>query len=197
MSQNRRRIREIMLIKAVPSPTGPELISLNVDIDIDGISWAAEEITKAGFSGCCVETFNEVQRLCEFDGGGVAECEIAILLTTDTKLQSLNLQFRGMDRPTNVLSFAALNVDCPPLTEGLPLFLGDIAIAVETVKREAREQNKTVSNHLSHMIIHGTLHLLGYDHEDEKDAQKMEALERKILGTQNIADPYVVKGQML
>ncbi len=185
------------MIEAVPRPAGPELISLNVDIDIDGNLWAAEGITKADFRGCCVEVFNEVQRLCEFDSGGIAECEIAILLTSNAKLQSLNLQFRGEDKPTNVLSFAALNFDCPTLKDGSPLFLGDIAIAFETVNCEAREQNKTMSDHLSHMIIHGTLHLLGYDHEDEKGAQKMEAIERKILEAQNIADPYVLLEHIL
>jgi len=181
-----------MLAKAGLGPAGPEFISLNVDIDIDGDVWAAEESTEVDFSRCCVQAFNEAQRLSQFDGDGVTACEIAILLTTDAKLQNLNLQFRGVDKPTNVLSFSALNVDRPPLMEGRPLFLGDIAIAAETVMREAHEQNKTVSDHLSHMIIHGTLHLLGYDHEDESEAHKMEALERKILATQSIADPYVV-----
>jgi len=117
-------------------------------------------------------------------------------LTTDAELQSLNLQFRGIDKPTNVLSFAALDGDGPPVMAGQPLFLGDIAIAGETVAREANEQNKTVSDHLSHMIIHGTLHLLGYDHEDEDEALKMEALERKILSAHHIADPYVAMEQM-
>ena len=173
---------------------GSIFILLNVDIDIDGVAWAAVENARADFRCCCVEAFNEVQRLSEFDGGSVTTCEIAILLTTDAKLQSLNLQFRGVDKPTNVLSFSALNVGSLKLMEGQPLFLGDIAIAAETVKREAHEQNKTMSDHLSHMIVHGTLHLLGYDHEDEEEAQKMEILESKILATQDIADPYATVG---
>jgi len=182
---------EIMLAKVIPNFVGFESISLDVDIDIDGDAWPAEESTEADCRRCCLWAFNEVQRLHEFDGDSVTAFEIAILLTTDAKLQSLNLQFRGMDKPTNVLSFPALNVDNPTLMKGQSLFLGDIAIAAETVMREAHEQNKIVSDHLSHMIIHGTLHLLGYDHEDEKEAQKMEILERKILAAQNIADPYV------
>jgi probable rRNA maturation factor len=185
-----------MLAKEFPGPVGYEFISLNVDIDIDGGAWSVEGGTEASFRRCCLEAFNEAQRHGKFGGGGVSACEIAICLTTDVKLQSLNLQFRGMDKPTNVLSFSALNVDHPTLMKGQPLFLGDIAIAAETVMREAYEQNKTVSDHLSHMIIHGTLHLLGYDHETEGEAQEMETLERKILATQNIADPYVAMEQM-
>jgi probable rRNA maturation factor len=182
---------EIMLAKVTPNFVGFESISLDVDIDIDSDAWPAKESTEADCRRCCVWAFNEVQRLREFDSGSVTAFEIAIILTTDAKLQSLNLQFRGLDKPTNVLSFPALNVDSPSLMKGQSLFLGDIAIAAETVMREANEQNKIVSDHLSHMIIHGTLHLLGYDHEDEKEAQKMEILERKILAEQNIADPYV------
>jgi probable rRNA maturation factor len=185
-----------MLAKALPDPVVSEFISLNVDIDVDGDLWVAEESTEAVSRCCCLEAFNEAQRHSEFDCGVVTVCEIAILLTTDAKLQSLNLQFRGMDKPTNVLSFMAPNADCPTLMDGQSLFLGDIAVAAETVVREAHEQNKTVADHLSHMIIHGTLHLLGYGHEDEDEAQEMEALERKILATQNIADPYLAMGQM-
>jgi probable rRNA maturation factor len=183
-----------MLTKAVFAPPGSKTISLN--IDIDGDAWASQGITEEGYRRCCVEAFNEAQRHSKVDGVSFTACEVAILLTTDAKLQSLNLQFRGLDKPTNVLSFSALTTDFPPLMKGQPLFLGDIAIAAETVFREAYEQNKTVSDHLAHMIIHGTLHLLGYDHEDEEEAQEMEDLERKVLATQNIADPYLAMEQM-
>ena len=189
-----------MLFKVVPDTIMPEFILLNVDIDIDidldGDAWVTEGSTEVDLRRCCVQTFNEAQSLSEFDGGGATSFEIAILLTTDANMQTLNLQFRGMDKPTNVLSFPALDPDHQPLMEGQPLFLGDIAIAAETVVREAYEQKKTVSDHLSHMIIHGTLHLLGYAHEDEDGAQEMETLECKILATQNIADPYVTMEQM-
>ena len=186
-----------MVVKADPDPLGPKLISLDVDIEIDGDAWADESSSiEADCRRCCVTAFNGVQNLGEFDDEGVEACEIAIRLTTDAELQSLNLQFRGMDKPTNVLSFAALDGDGPTIIAGQPLFLGDIAIAGETVAREANEQNKTVSDHLSHMIIHGTLHLLGYEHEDEDEALKMEALERKILSAHHVADPYVAMEQM-
>lgn len=186
-----------MVVKADPDPLGSKLISLDVDIDIDGDVWADDGSSiEADCRRCCVAAFNKVQNLGEFDDEDVEACEIVIRLTTDAELQSLNLQFRGMDKPTNVLSFAALDGDGPPVMAGQPLFLGDIAIAGETVAREANEQNKTVSDHLSHMIIHGTLHLLGYDHEDEDEALKMEALERKILSAHHIADPYVAMEQM-
>ena len=196
MNRNRKRILETMLVNSVPDPVGPDFISLNVDIEVDGDVWAFEGAAEKDLMNCCLQAFNEAQQLSEFDSGGAAECEIALLLTTNAKLQSLNLQFRGLDKPTNVLTFSALSADSPQLMKGQPLFLGDIAIAAETVIREAYEQNKTASDHLSHMIIHGTLHLLGYDHEDENAAQKMETLERKILAAQNIADPYLAMEQI-
>jgi probable rRNA maturation factor len=183
-----------MLAKPAPHTEQAKFILLNVDINMNADAWATEGITEADLRRCSVEAFNASQRLCGFDRDGISACEIAILITTDAKLQSLNLQFRGMDKPTNVLSFNALNVKRQSLMDGQPLFLGDIAIATETVMREAHEQNKKVADHLSHMIIHGTLHLLGYDHEDEDEAKKMEALERRILASLNIADPYGAMG---
>lgn len=186
-----------MVGKADPDPRGSKFISVDVDIEIDGDAWSGAGVSmEADYRRCCIAAFNEVQNIGEFDGAGVEACEIAIRLTTDAELQNLNLQFRGMDKPTNVLSFAALDGDGPSVMAGQPLLLGDIAIAAETVAREALEQKKTIPDHLSHMIIHGTLHLLGYDHEDPDEALEMEALERKILAAQGIADPYVAMEQM-
>jgi probable rRNA maturation factor len=108
---------------------------------------------------------------------------IAILLADDATLQRLNAQFRGQDKPTNVLSF--------PAGAGMEGFLGDVALGLETCTREALEDNKTIADHLTHLVIHGTLHLLGYDHETEAEAETMENIERAILAKLGIADPYL------
>lgn len=108
---------------------------------------------------------------------------VAIALDSDAAVCRLNRTYRGFDKPTNVLSFPAATND--------GTFLGDIALARQTVLREAREQGKRPADHLTHLAIHGTLHLLGYDHEQgERQAQRMEKLETKLLATMGIADPY-------
>jgi probable rRNA maturation factor len=120
-----------------------------------------------------------------------SDAELAIMLTDDAGIRTLNQNWRGIDKPTNVLSFPALQppegVDEP---DDMPRMLGDIAIAYETTRREAGEEEKSFSNHLSHLAIHGFLHLVGYDHEKDDEAEEMEALEREILATLGIADPY-------
>ena len=106
---------------------------------------------------------------------------ISILLTNNAHIQHLNKEFRGKDKPTNVLSFPADEDD----------YLGDIAIAYETICAEAIEQDKKFDHHLIHMVIHGLLHLKGYDHEDDLEAEEMEALEIKILADMGIENPYI------
>jgi probable rRNA maturation factor len=106
---------------------------------------------------------------------------VTVALADDRAVQRLNAAHRGQDKPTNVLSY-------PSDERG---FLGDIVMARETVQREARAQRKRLADHVSHLVVHGTLHLLGYDHETgEADAERMEALERRILGKLGVADPY-------
>lgn len=109
--------------------------------------------------------------------------EISVLLCDDAEIRTLNRQWRGFDKPTNVLSFPA-----PGEHEDMPL--GDIAVAFETCEREARADGKTLDDHVTHLVVHGVLHLLGYDHETETEAEEMEDTERRILGTLGIADPY-------
>jgi probable rRNA maturation factor len=111
---------------------------------------------------------------------------VSIALIDDRAMRRLNRHFRGKDRSTNVLSF-------PAATEkpgGRRRALGDIALAFGTVRREAREQRKSVADHAAHLMVHGMLHLLGYDHESEKQANRMESLERKALAALGIGDPY-------
>ena len=115
--------------------------------------------------------------------------EVSVVLTTDAEIQALNKAWRGKDRPTNVLSFPADMPDLPPdALQAAPL--GDIALAAETIGREAHEQNKSYNDHLAHLAVHGLLHLLGFDHETTEDATEMEALEVDILERLGVADPY-------
>lgn len=114
---------------------------------------------------------------------GVAE--VTVVLTDDAEQQELNKQWRGLDKSTNVLSFPQLE----PFTPVVGL-VGDITLARETVEAEAAEMGITLEAHFTHLVVHGFLHLLGYDHIEEADAVKMESLETKILATLGIADPY-------
>jgi probable rRNA maturation factor len=121
----------------------------------------------------------------------VGEAELAVMLTDDAGIRTLNANWRGIDKPTNVLSFPALQ---PTPTSGerdAPRMLGDIAIAYETVRHEADAEQKQFDHHLSHLAVHGFLHLIGYDHEKDGDAEAMEALEQEILAQLGIPNPYV------
>lgn len=114
---------------------------------------------------------------------------ITLLFADDETMQDLNKDWRGKDKPTNVLSFPAPK-DQPVPPGELPL-LGDIVLGFGTCAREAEESDKTLSDHTCHLIVHGILHLLGYDHENDKDAEVMEAAEIKILSTLDIQNPYL------
>jgi probable rRNA maturation factor len=113
------------------------------------------------------------------EGRAGAGANVAILLAADARLRALNGAFRGKDAPTNVLSF-----------NGTGDNLGDIALALGVCAREAAEQGKTLAAHLQHLTAHGVLHLLGYDHETDAQAEVMEARERQILAGLGVADPY-------
>ena len=117
---------------------------------------------------------------------GVKDKYVSILMADDSYIKRLNRQYRGVDKPTNVLSFPD-DVD--------DNFLGDIAIALETIITESKDvfgesKDVSVKNHTAHMLVHGILHLLGYDHDDQKEAEAMESLEIKILAKLNIKNPY-------
>lgn len=117
---------------------------------------------------------------------------INLCLSNDTEVHALNRSFRGKDKPTNVLSFA--NIDDENFEEDCrrseDIELGDIIIALETMQREAAEQNISLHDHYCHLLTHGLLHLSGYDHMEEDEAKEMEALETAILKQMNIANPY-------
>jgi probable rRNA maturation factor len=115
--------------------------------------------------------------------------EFSIVLADDATQRRLNRAWREVDRPTNVLAFPAWDPDAPTPPEA-PLLLGDVVLAFETVAAEAEAQGKPLCDHLSHLTIHGVLHLLGYDHRTEAEAGAMESLETAILASLGVPDPY-------
>lgn len=161
-------------------------LNLTIDVNIEAGPWAealpdAEALAQRAVLAVCAAL------------DGVPDgSEVSILLTDDAHQQVLNRDWRGKDKPTNVLSFPGDDVDDVP--EGAPLLLGDIAIAFETTTLEAQEQQKTLAHHFSHLMVHGMLHLLGFDHESQDDADEMEPLEIEILAGLGIASPYQDRG---
>jgi probable rRNA maturation factor len=114
---------------------------------------------------------------------------VGIVLTDDSEQHALNRTWRGKDSSTNVLSFAMTDPDEPP-PPGAPVLLGDVVLAFETVAREAAEQRKTLADHLAHLVVHGILHLIGFDHETDAEAAIMEAREIEILVGLGVPAPY-------
>jgi len=113
--------------------------------------------------------------------------ELSLVFTGDDSIQEINAEWRGKDKPTNVLSFPAFPLE----PGGMPgPMLGDIVIARQTVEREAVDLGKTFDDHLAHLLVHGFLHLFGYDHMEKDEAEEMEALETRILATLGLSDPY-------
>ncbi len=121
------------------------------------------------------------------EAGVRGHSELSVVFSDDAHIQVLNAEWRGKDKPTNVLSFPAF-----PLSVGdpLPPLLGDVVLAAETVAREAVLEEKPLENHITHLVVHGLLHLLGHDHETDAEAEAMEAIERAALARLAIPDPY-------
>jgi probable rRNA maturation factor len=132
----------------------------------------------------------------EFVSADVGDSELAVMLTDDDGIRTLNRNWRGLDKPTNVLSFPALQPEGARKPGDAPRMLGDIAIAYETTRREADDEQKPFDHHLSHLAVHGFLHLIGYDHEKDDDAEAMESLESEILAELGIPDPYADRERM-
>ena len=124
------------------------------------------------------------------------EAELAVMLTDDAGIRTLNANWRGIDKPTNVLSFPALQPTGAGGPDDAPRMLGDIAIAYETTRKEADDEQKPFDHHLSHLAVHGFLHLMGYDHDKDDDAEAMETLEQEILAQLGIPDPYADRERM-
>lgn len=155
-------------------------MSVSVDIAIEGGGWSDLPDARRTIE-------DAVRATVSASGAELAEgAEVSVLLCDDRRIAELNRDWRGLDKPTNVLSFPAADADALATA---PL-LGDIAVAYETVARECAEEDKPFADHLSHMIVHGFLHLLGYDHETDDEAEDMEALERSALQQLGVPDPY-------
>ena len=112
--------------------------------------------------------------------------EVSVVLTDDASIQKLNRDWRGIDKPTNVLSF-------PAAKPGGPTFHGDIVIAYETLARECADEHTVFLHHLAHLTVHGFLHLIGYDHQNDSDADKMEGIESEIMLVMKFPDPYLTR----
>jgi probable rRNA maturation factor len=152
---------------------------LTVDVLTESPLWDAEP-------GAEAVVRRAITQAAAVEGSADPAAEVSVLLCDDAVIAALNARWRGRDEPTNVLSFPA-----PPTGDpAAPAHLGDIAIACETVIREAREQGQPVTQHLAHLAVHGFLHLLGYDHVTDGEAERMERLEREILASLGIPDPY-------
>jgi probable rRNA maturation factor len=152
-------------------------VTISVDVEIVDPAWAAAGDIDSLAQEVVAATLTEVGRHVHPDA------EISVRLCDDAEIRALNLAWRDKDKATNVLSFPAPAGDRGPL-------LGDIVVAFEYVSEEARESGRSLRDHLAHMLVHGFLHLLGFDHDKEDQAEEMEALERRILAALGIDDPY-------
>jgi probable rRNA maturation factor len=159
-----------------PSASAPDL---TVDVVVDSDGWPPEAV----LVGLVEEALAAAARRA---AGALGPCEVAVAFADDARVRELNRDFRGKDKPTNVLSFPA------PATPGMPgpRALGDIVLARETVAAEAAADGKPLEHHIRHLVVHGFLHLLGYDHETDADADRMEGLESEVLAALGVADPY-------
>jgi probable rRNA maturation factor len=160
--------------------------SLDVDIVIETAAWETIEGLDSAIIGAA--------RLAYAQGAGAPQrkASVTIALLSDAGVRALNLQFRGLDKPTNVLSFPA--ADSRPAVlkadRAEPRPLGDLALSHETMAAEACAEGIALVDHIRHLVVHGILHLLGHDHEDDDEADNMEALETLILAQLGVADPY-------
>ena len=174
--------------------SGREGVAL-IEVEVEDAAWAGVPEVEALVEGAAMAALTHLSlprhgRACpghdgEKNGGSLAG-PVTILLTDDATVRDLNARFRAKDYATNVLSFPAA------LQPGLagPQPLGDLALAYGVCATEAAAQGKTLADHLRHLVVHGVLHLLGHDHEDDAEAEAMEALEREILASLGVADPY-------
>ncbi|WP_297323297.1 rRNA maturation RNase YbeY [uncultured Bartonella sp.] len=160
-------------------------MTIHYDISIQSPDWEREEALKSLVDKVLDATLQQA-------GFEKIDSELSLVFTDDASIRTINDKWRHIDKATNVLSFPAF-VLTPGQKPG-PI-LGDIVVAYETVISEANEQNKTFNDHLSHLVVHGLLHLLGYDHQNDEEAEQMEQLERKILATIGISDPYANSSQ--
>jgi probable rRNA maturation factor len=154
-------------------PSGP-----SIDVQVASPLWQvqprAEETVRASIAAAAMAL--------------AADGEVSVVLTDDAAIRTLNRDWRGIDKPTNVLSFPA----AAPAGGGIAM-LGDIVIAYETLERECADEGSEFLHHLAHLTTHGFLHLLGHDHQNDAEADEMEGLERRIMASLEMPDPYLAR----
>jgi probable rRNA maturation factor len=149
-----------------------------IDIQIQSPLWAAQPLAEQTVRAAIAAVAAEL---------APPAGEVSILLTDDAAIAKLNREWRGIDQPTNVLSFPA------PKSSGGAIMLGDIVMAYETLTRECDDEDRVFLHHLAHLTVHGFLHLIGYDHQSDAQADEMEGLESKIMIRMNLPDPYLAR----
>ena len=166
-----------------PDSSSPDFPDIAVEVTVSAPNWRAHLPDAEDVAARAVRA--------ALAGAGPAErsLEVSVLFADDAEVRRLNRDYRGQDKPTNVLSFPAEDETATGADAG-PRLLGDIALAFDTVAREAAAEHKALADHATHLLVHGALHLLGFGHEREAEAQRMERLEIAILGRLGIADPY-------
>lgn len=163
--------------------------SIDIAVIVDKPCW---EKTQAYWEALIQPVVRETLRQAQWNQGA----EINVVLSDDAAVQELNKHYRGQEKPTNVLSFPSLEPEevarlaCEEKAHTSPVILGDVVLAFETIQKESLDQKKPFDDHLLHLIAHGTLHLLGFDHEQDKDALAMESLEIRILSSLMVPNPY-------
>ena len=157
--------------------------SLDIDIVYDAGDWGAladaDKLVRVAGEAVAAEL-------------GLAASAVCVALSNDAQVAELNESYRGKAAPTNVLSFPA--GPSIPIEEGEPRFLGDVVLALETLRREAQDLGLPLEHHMQHLVVHGLLHLLGYDHHTDEEARGMESLEVRSLARLGVADPYATAG---
>ncbi len=170
-------------------------MNINIAVSLDSDLWIRET---SDLQGLCDRAANMAayyavnDSKCELKELNNKDIEISVVYSDDNSVQELNKNYRGKDKPTNVLSFATIDGidDIQELFEEEPIMLGDVILAFETTKKESTEQNKKFEDHATHLLVHGVLHLMGFDHIEDIEADYMEALETKILAELGIENPY-------
>ena len=162
-----------------------------VEVGIKAPDWHTKVSDAEGICRtCAIASWHAAETPIALNISGHA-AEASVILTDDEEMARLNEEFRARRGPTNVLAFPGLdNQSLNNLPKDAPVLLGDVIIALGVTEREAREQDKLLANHLSHLVVHGTLHLLGYDHITKNAIELMETLEKKVLAGLDISDPY-------
>jgi len=180
--------------KAAPDPASGSDLDLDIDISVTCPLWTEILPGAAALSEIAAAA---AFRMAPINGSADPKAEVSIVLADDDFVRALNRDYRGRDESTNVLSFPASEPDderAPP-PPGAPRLLGDIVVAYQTTIGEAAGQEKTLGDHLCHLVVHGMLHLLGFDHQMPAPAEAMERLEIEILAGLDIANPYESGGE--